>query len=380
MSQTIDLCDSPPGSIVNGSFSGTKLIALSLTLCIESILLSYLISQLWCTKCTLNIHRKHGKLSTKIRCIVTVYHLSFMLWLVILSTLYSIPIFSQTTYDVSSLPACIISTNIVLIPFTSIYVCCALFWFVRLKGVFQRSKYQISRTLNMFILLWINMGAFCSVVCLSCGLVITIIAILNNNSNEIFCLQSKQVLDFFVYVHDMYDNENNKITYQYKLSNWHVCSLKPNSLVFYLSLGNNIIGAMSVPTVNAILFYQFVSKMKQHARDMSLSQTKIIKIDKKSQQIKDVSSNYNQQVYLNGIIGIISVLTTILSLILYIVDETLFSFLFFVDLIINGILMIMVLNFGHWLICNCCHKLIDKLINIFQNTSNGGINANSNSV
>lgn len=72
---------------------------------------------------------------------------------------------------------------------------------------------------------------------------------------------------------------------------------------------------------------------------------------------------------MNGLLGIISVSTTLVSLALSVVDINLFAILFYFDCMVNGILIIMVLNFGNWLVCPCCQKLIDKLINCFENTS-----------
>lgn len=359
MTEINNVCSHPQGRILRNGLNGTKLIIILTTLTVETVVFVYVIRKMWCS----------SQVSKRISYIVTTYHICFMLWLVILCILFLNPVFSDSTYDFSNTISCITITNISSIPFTPLYLSLILFWFTRLKGVFQRSKYQISQKLNLIIISSAAIACVSSIICLLYGLMLAIIAIDNGNADKIFCLYTKHVLDFYPFVYDIYDEENNNvISYQYKLENWRTCFLNRNTWVQYLSFANNIIGAISVPSLNAILFYQYVKRMKQHGNDMRLSHTTVSNSSSNSNSNGDIYSSTNHRnVYLNGLLGIISVSTTLLSLVLFAIDPDLFSMLFFIDLFVNGILMIMVLRFGNWLICPCCQTLVDKLISMFEN-------------
>ena len=63
-------------------------------------------------------------------------------------------------------------------------------------------------------------------------------------------------------------------------------------------------------------------------------------------------------IYRTTLIGICSIATTLITFVLYFVNGNYWSFLYFVDLMINGYLMLIVLKFGAWLCPKCCRKMI----------------------
>lgn len=364
MTEINAICSSEPFKIVNSGLNGTKFILILLILCIESVICVYLANKMWCN---CNNNKTISEVNNKIKCIVTVYHICFMLWLVLVLILYLDPVFSQSTYDFSNLTSCIVANCLVLIPLTPLYLSLTLFWFYRLKGVFKGSKYEISKQLNTIIVCWTIIACVWSLLCLTFAVIMIIDSINNANSNEIFCLYHKQVMDFYPYMYNTYDDENNIISYKYKLENWHICSLHRHTSVFYLLLANTLMAIASIPTMHGLLFYQYVKRMKQHGNEMSISNTT---------NINSNCNNHNRNIYFNGLLGIVSVSTTLISFLLYMADSQLLSTLFFIDLTVNAILMIMVLNFGKWLMCPCCQILIDRLINVFEkrNSDSNGSN------
>ena len=66
--------------------------------------------------------------------------------------------------------------------------------------------------------------------------------------------------------------------------------------------------------------------------------------------------------YLNAIIGISSVLTTLISVPLSIFNVRLFASLIFFDFILNGYFIIVIFQFGNKLLCQCCKKRIWTLV------------------
>ena len=159
MKQINTTCPSNPSKVLEGDLSGSKLVLTSLSLCIQSVICVYLIRKMWCC-CT----NGNCRMNKTLRCIVSVYHSSFMLWLILLEVSFMEPVFSESTYDLSSLPSCIINNNLVLLPLTPLYVSLVLFWFYRLKGVFKNSKYQISKRLSTIIVCWTFAACTCSVI------------------------------------------------------------------------------------------------------------------------------------------------------------------------------------------------------------------------
>ena len=68
----------------------------------------------------------------------------------------------------------------------------------------------------------------------------------------------------------------------------------------------------------------------------------------------------------NVLLGIASVSTTLLTLVLFSLS-TMFAILVYVDAWLNGIFMICSLDFGEWIVKQCCNCCLKKLTHTAQN-------------
>ena len=120
------------------------------------------------------------------------------------------------------------------------------------------------------------------------------------------------------------------------------------------------IALVSVPIGNGFLFYQFVVKMSKLMKD-SHERKRRQKAKHFDKQIK-VNIAFDKDrlymIYLNCIIGILSVSTSLISLLLIFINTHLFASLAFFDVVLNGYLMLLVYQFGHNLLPKCCTKRI----------------------
>ena len=103
--------------------------------------------------------------------------------------------------------------------------------------------------------------------------------------------------------------------------------------------------------MNAYLFYQFVKKMNQLLQRVNKVQERYV-----------INDDQLYLKYLNIIIGISSVLTTLISISLTIFNRGLFAPLMYFDLIINGYFIVVIFQFGDKLLCRCCKNRIWKLV------------------
>ena len=341
MMVAIDVCDENEMWSTRNQFLGTEIMIVLVSLIIETVVLIYAIYNLF-------FRSKRGtktKLQPVFRILVLSYHISLFLFLVLFATdAIRIMLKLSPEYDRSSLFTCIALAEVAQVVLTSAYLSIILFWFLRLKLIFKSSIYQISKTFNIIFTTWIVVSWS---ICTSLVLIVLIMTLIdlndNNKNSNIFCNNRIKIIDFIPY---MYNDE--KYSYSYKLKNFYTCDINMNHQLYQFKRISLIIGAITIPVANLVSFYLYFCKMKANAKNT-----------------KNVNSEHQRSrfrhIYVTGIVGVISVGSTLISVILYTFDDA-FSCLILIDALLNGVLMIMVLDFGQWMVCECCIRSIDKFI------------------
>ena len=336
----IDVCEEHEMWSTHDQFLGTEMIVALVSLIIEAVVLIYAICNLF--------FRSNDGTKTKLQpvfCIlVLIYHISLFLLLALFATdTIRIMFGLSSEFDRSSLLTCYTLGEIPPVVMSSSYLSIVLFWFLRLKLIFKGSIYRISKTFNIIFTTWI-IASWIS--CMSLVLTILIMTLIDHDMKDnynMFCNNQIKIIDFIPY---MYNDK--KYSYSYKLNNFYTCDINSNHRLYQFKRIALVIGAITIPVANLISFYLYYSKMKANAKNT-----------------KSVNSEHERlrfrHIYVTGIIGVISVGSTLISVILYGIDYA-FSCLIVVDLVLNGVLMIMVLDFGRWMVCKCCIHSIDKWI------------------
>ena len=178
--------------------------------------------------------------------------------------------------------------------------------------------------------------------------------VFDNTNHDAFCKYKQNVIDFLPILHASGD-----VSYKYRLHHFYGCELKSTHISSYFFLFGSILAIILVPSMNGFLFYQFVKRMNQLLQNMNKVSCNRNRINEERLFIT----------YLNVIIGVSSVSTTLISISLSIFNPSLFMALLYFDLILNGYFMLIIFKFGNKLLCQCCknriwalvHKKTDKL-------------------
>ena len=321
---------------------GMKFIGCALASVLLVIIFIYSVYKLYICKESSNVHWGSHMLLVLSEAVGLLYLFSALIRFIF-------PMFNvDNIYDMSSIIVCYNNTLLNLFFLGTFHLCCAPYWLLRLKLVFAGTKYQSSNKFYFIMIIWIAFGAITGL-----GIVITGISIVSSdksNQNDKFCVGKVKIQDFFPYLYHQTNDE-----YKYKINNFYKCDKNSDDSMWILIDVATYIGVACIPTINFILFYQYVSKWRQIAIDNA----------KNNNDKHDDDNQYElaqfMHIYQNGILGIASIGTTFLAAIGQVIDSNMFGFLFFFDVILNVLFMIMVLQFGQWLFYACCNSVIMRL-------------------
>ena len=358
---------------------GTNTVVTIIAGTIEFIIFCYIIYKLLYQQ---GIMKMHKALAT---CILG-YHLSMVSYFAMICTAFIQAMFGvNNIYDFTSVSTCHIVNDIFFIPFWFAYSCSVLFWYFRLRIVFSGTIYRLSNKFHKYTTIWIV-----SQMCITIILIIAIygwIFILSWDNNykptDLFCILKYNITDFFPYV--ITESESN-YSYSELINNFYTC----RSRTFSRDVSNNIypyiwslnsatilLGMVCVPVTNGILFYNYVKRMRMIVKNEIQSQKEnamtMASVSSSGSQSKNITSNINKSninndnvalntihIWQNVIIGVTSAISTLIALLSYAVFSTsvIASVIVYLDVILNGIFMLMILEIGEWLFCKCCKKFI----------------------
>ena len=347
-------------------YTGTKVIISFLAVVVEITMLCYTIYHL----CLL---RRKTKVYWIFRALLFSYHTFCMLYIVSSFARFIIPMFNiNNIHDMSSIFVCYKDAIFNILFFGCVYLSTAMYWLFRLKLTFSGSHYQSSNKFYNFMTCWAIFGALIgltlSIICF------TIIIKDNKNSENYFCLTKVNVQDFFPYLVSA-----NSQKYRYKLDNFYKCAKNRNNSIWILTDLSTYIGVVCVPAINGVLFYQYTIKMKRFVLDFNKHGLhQVNKVNKHHIEASMRKKGQFVSIYKNVLIGVSSISSTFIAIILYIFNSKMFGILFYIDVIINGLFMIMVLKFGQWMFCKCCRNFILKSINSQYDNNNSDNNKHKN--
>ena len=338
---------------------GTEMIVLIVSFAVQMVVICYILYKLlFSCNCKQDSEgSRKTKLQLIFRFLVLTYHISSLLLLSsCVMTIIPIMFGLSNDYDISSSLSCFLYVEVPYLPVGTAYVSMILFWFLRLKLVFKGSVYTTSKTFNIIFAAWIVTAWI-----ITSSLILIVVCMTLIDVNNVFCKYRIKVVDFIPY---LYNDENYSYSYSYKLNNFYFCTIKTNNQLYLFVTIATAIAAITVPLANLVSFYLYVSKMRANVNNA-----------------KHANNEYQRSrimhVYFTAIVGVISILSTLVTIILRIVSSV-FSSIVYVDVVLNGILMLMVLDFGKWLVCRCCLRLIAKRIwKIEQHTARLSIQNNS---
>ena len=378
-----DICPfSEPNSA--RSSQGTFAIVALIVLFAELIVFVYVVIKLFWTN--------HGKKIPAIfKICLLVYHLCFFGWLIGVNYGYQYAAFTiNDIYDLRYDTLCYLNHTILATPFTAVYSSMTIFWLLRLKYVFARSIYSLNHKLYWFILIWLLIACVSMLILSFLVLGITVV---EKNKNSIFCLFQIHVHDFYPWYDYFVSSDITSNEYNDRLNNFYLCEPRQKDVrnidgnnINVLIIANMtsiaaIIGIITVPVLNSILFFKYVQKYRQLSQSIAnaslqIKSTTIIRNhsdhnvddektnnqdDKHMDDHRVVSLSMQRHINVNVLLGIASVSTTLLSLVLY-SSSPIFSILVYFDGLLNGILMICSLDFGEWIVKKCCTCCLQKLM------------------
>ena len=370
---------------------GTKLLVGVIVSVIEAIFVFYLLYE-FCKK------KQYRAVNKSFQMTLTLYHVSFLSLLCVFNLVYLPMIFeydiftksnnSKYKYDFSSAADCYLGYHLSVIPLVGCYLAVLLFWLFRLKLVFNDSIYQISNKLYILLTLWIIVVGVVGFLLVMTAMILTIFTTETEEENKVYCLQKIAIVDFIPYIriHNYnYDkNKNNHDSYSYKINNFYSCQEgKYNSNLAQRSTFGQLIWTLtdipiyvafvSIPILNSLLFFFYVKKMNQIRHDMNQAN---LSVHTCASNTKNINNNNNIEqlkrlgdIYRTAVIGICSISTTLVTFCLYFINGYYWSSLYFIDLMVNGYLMIVVFKFASWMCPKCCTKMITHRVVVVATTN-----------
>ena len=328
---------------------GTEIIVNTFCFVFEAFLITFLLIKL-CTN-----HNTIRVIPTKFRLLLCLYHTISLTNYSLFLSIYIPLVFGLDCqiYDYSSILTCNLFQFVILTLGGCNYFILALFWLLRLQSVFANSKYRFS---TKSCQVWRTILLVPCLLAILASLIAFIISFDNTGTNNnAFCISKFNVIDFIPYLasHNCYKKQ---YSYNFMKHNFYTCYIDPNHISSQIAyLGMVQIGVI-VPFFNGLLFYLFVKRMKQMRSDHKNlgGELKSINMKMEREQL--------HHIYLNSIIGITSVSTTMIAFALNIIQSSLFDSLFLLDWLLNGYLMFIVFKFGEQLIPQFFKKMIIKKI------------------
>ena len=336
------------------AIAGTDFIFVFVCCLVEIFIICFTVCNIYLPLSNKSVKKKIPML---FRCLILGYH-SFVLIYLVLVTIIKIFIAFNISgvLDYAWDSSCNVVNFWSTLSIAAAYTTCVMFWFFRLIKIFDGTIYSFSKKKEKVIV-----AIFICVVVT--GFISRIIAIImsytivennsyvfNHNNSDTFCKYKQHVIDFLLIL-----QAPNDISYKYHLNHFYGCMIKSTHITSYFMLFGNILIIIAVPSMNGFLFYQFVKKMSQ-----LLNNTRKVNDRIQRNPINDEQLFIK---YLNIIIGVSSISTTLISLPLSVFYIRLFAPLMYFDLILNGYFIIVIFQFGNKLLCQCCKNRIWKLVN-----------------
>ena len=235
------------------------------------------------------------------------------------------------------------------------------------------------------------------------------ITIIEKNKSNLFCLLPVNIVDFYPWYDYFVSNDITTDEYNQRLTDFYLCQARKKPvtndmhsdnisrlLVANVTLIRTIIGIITVPIINSILFFKYVQKYRQLSHSIANASLQIkstvtvtssnnnINInnssdsdhDQKDEKTSDICTDdkhdrtvvivplsMQRHINVNLLLGIASVSTTLLTLVLLSLSSF-FAILVYIDGWLNGIFMICSLDFGEWIVKKCCTCCLKKLTHI----------------
>ena len=334
---------------------GTEFILLFVCCLIEIFILCFTIYNICLGQNNKNVKKK---ITMLFRCLIVGYHSFVFIYLLLILILKIFLIFNiSNVLDYAWDESCNILNFWSNLFIPAAYTTCIMFWFFRLMKIFNGTIYSFSQKKKKMIItvfLFVVFIGFSSMIIAIIMSYTTVknssnMYVFNNNNHDAFCKYKQHVIDFLPIL-----QTSNDVSYKYHLNHFYGCTIKSTHISSYFVLFSKILTIIAVPSMNGFLFYHFVVKMSQYLKDTYKVNGKINRINDDQLFIK----------YLNVIIGISCVLTTLISISLTIVNRHFFLPLLYIDLILNGYFIVVIFQFGNKLLCKCCKNKIWRLVKI----------------
>lgn len=277
------------------------------------------------------------------------------------------------SFDYTSQLGCNLTEIWNLIAIGWVYSAGVYFWLFRLIKIFHGTIYAfcVKNTKLLIRIYGIGFGM---------GFLLFFIAFLMSHFDEhndrfnlhVFCRYKVNIGDFLPVLNQLITSSENDndidYNYNYKINNFYTCQMRSECISSYILLVGKILALISIPIWNSFLFYQFFKKMNRLIKNSCDNNTNCNSdFDNKRHNKSIFDEKQLYYVYLNCIIGITSVGTTLTTMLLVVFNSNLFVSLLYFDIVVNGYLMLLVYNFGNKLLPKCCRKRILRFIKRSQN-------------
>ena len=372
------------------TFVGIETLCLVIAIIVECFVFGYLNYQ----TCYVVPKVKQQSISKQLTAILHIYHWFVLLYLI--GRFIPFLITSINGKDLSDLTSCYNDIYAFIAPgvYHALFI---IFWNTRLNVVFADSVHQITKLENIILLSLV----FITLIIAEISLFIALFqAVSEKDKNNVFCLAKQKNIDFYPYLFKGWTDVD---------SPFYECEAQTNILDIA-----TIMAAISVPLLNLIIAIQYIRKMYllfnsvdrniDHAhgidvvnninvdcvnvgnisasisdqvdqdasiatpttptRERGLSLSDKIRMASATLSVGSVDINIKtnivklpewqrKHIYRNGFIAIFSAGSTLMSLILFIMNSNLIVLVYF-DAVLNGILMMTVFQFGQWMFDTFC--------------------------
>ena len=220
---------------------GTTVISCTLCLVFQSIITIYVTYQLY-------FNRKHGPICLSLKIPMTIYHCTYLCFLINSFVSYGFWTLDSSVYAGASWESCIASYILFLPPLVYLFANIT-FWLNRLKIVFRHSIYEPSQR---FVQIMTG-----SMILISLIGAVLILIFLIRYSNDV-CYEKRYASDFMIDF--TFNRENSLIITNIDDLTLYTCTIGGYDEAIYLRI-YNMIGAVSVPLFAIIIAYQYIHKM-----------------------------------------------------------------------------------------------------------------------